>query len=730
MEYIAHINELTKMNQTVKEHSENTAKLSKDFSIEEMKDLVYIIGLIHDIGKYQQLFQRRINGENIKVEHSACGALAAKEKYLHPIATMMEYCIVGHHSGLPDGGALNDTQDMSTLQGRLKRNFGDYSAYKEELEIPDINQEKFLQYLTKDCFNDASMLIDKFAFLTRYSFSCLVDADSTDTATFCQTISKKSLSVDFSACLNRISRKLSGFVCETSLQKSRALLQEQVFKKITANAEIYLMNMPTGSGKTLCSMKFALERVRLTGKKRIIYIAPYNSIIDQTADNFDNLFQNDAEILRHQSSFSYEDEENGSEDYREAAKNATENWDAPMIISTVVQFFESVYANKRGKLRKLHNLADSILIFDEAHLMPQQYLQPCLQAIVYITKYLNSEAVFLTATMPDFPKLIKEYALPNSIILDLIEDTSMFHAFQKCTYHNLGEINCEKLLEKAAGYSSSLIIVNKKAKARELYKMCTGQKFHLSTYMIACDRSYVIHKIKDALHQLENDFSEGDFIPKDRRITIISTSLIEAGVDLDMHVVFRELNGLDSILQSGGRCNREGKRSNGETFVFCFKEESTRAYADERINLTEGLLKKYPDISCKEAVKEYYDRLFFLKKDEIENQSISQRSSALESIPFKEYAEDFEIINSYHESIVVAKDEKSLNIIENMRYSGVGSARKLQRYVCSVNRKEFEDLYRQHVIEDYGTGIWCLTNNDYYDENLGITFEAKDYFLL
>ena len=169
------------------------------------------------------------------------------------------------------------------------------------------------------------------------------------------------------------------------------------------------------------------------------------------------------EILRHQSTFSYEDEENGSEDYREAGKSAAENWDAPFIITTAVQFFESVYGNKRGKLRKMHNMSESILIFDEAHLMPQDYLQPCLQAVAYMTRYLHSEAIFLTATMPDYEKLMREYALTDLQMINLIEDKSMFGKFQKCRYSFIGEVDIRGLLSRSQQYPSSLIIVNRRA---------------------------------------------------------------------------------------------------------------------------------------------------------------------------------------------------------------------------------------------------------------------------
>ena len=597
--YIAHRNDITGLEQTVKEHSENTAELCWIFSIPELKDFMFVIGLLHDVGKFQKSFVKRINGVNIRVEHSTCGALAARENYtIGPMVLMMEYCIAGHHSGIPDGGFANDSSDMLTLQGRMKRQFEDYSEYKEELSLPKLNEKDWLMYLLNDCYNDIKKVIDKFAFLTRYAFSCLVDADSIDTADFCKERElPRKLKADFRACLYTVDDKLSSFVCKTELQKTRNLLQKQAFQNISQDAEIYLLNMPTGSGKTLASVKIALERAIVKNKKRIIYIIPYNSIIEQTAEVFEELFADHMEILRHQSTFSFEDDANGSEDYREAAKTAAENWDAPFIITTAVQFFESVYANKRGKLRKMHNMSESILIFDEAHLMPQNYLQPCLQAVAYITRYLHSEAVFLTATMPDFERLIREYALPDSKIINLIKDTSMFLKFQKCKYNYIGEVTASKLLSRSCEYPSSLIIVNKKSTARNLYQECGGKKYHLSTYMTSFDRKRVLKEIREELERLETDYPEYKNIPENRKITIISTSLIEAGVDLDVYTVFRERSGLDSILQSGGRCNREGKRKTADVYVFDLEEETKQTALEEKANLTKGLLEKYADIS-------------------------------------------------------------------------------------------------------------------------------------
>lgn len=729
MVYKAHVDESSGEIQTVKEHSENTALLCKEFSLPALKDMMYAVGLLHDIGKYQALFQERIDGKNIKVEHSGCGAKVAIQKYPGIVGYLMAYCIAGHHSGIPDGGFQNDTPDKSTLSGRVKREFDDYEIYKKDLNVPEIDEKAICEFLVKDCENGMERLVDKFAFLTRYCFSCLTDADSLDTAMFCEKSSSRSMNADFQNCLRKINEKMESFSAVSELQKARAVIQEQVFKQSDRDAEIYLMNMPTGSGKTLCSIKFALQRAIRYNKKRIIYIIPYNSIIEQTADTFERILGNDAEILRHHSTFSYDDKKEYSEDYRDTIRYATENWDARLIITTAVQFFESIYANKRSKLRKLHNMANSILIFDEAHLMPTEYLQPCLEAVSYITKYLNSEAVLLTATMPDYEKLIHKYALSGSIICDLIHDTSMFYKFNKCRYEFSGELSNEALVVKASAYPSSLIIVNRRADARDLYALCNGRKFHLSTYMTSFDRSRVIDEIKRELIRLENDYPGLKAVPDDRKIIVISTSLIEAGVDLDFFTVFRELSGLDNILQAGGRCNREGKREMADVFIFTLESRKHSLSRDERPNITRGIINEYSDISCRESINAYYDRVYFFNQEEIVKNSISKKCNNVYYIPFKEYAEEFHMIDTDTVSIVVSRDEVSREMIENLKVIKKGNARKFQKYSLSVHQNEFDDLLKQHVLDDFESGIYCLVNMDYYDEDTGIQFEGKDYIL-
>ena len=723
MEYIAHIRTDGTV-QTIKEHSENTASFSRSFAVTELQDICYVMGLMHDIGKYQPGFQKKITGTPIQIEHSNCGAKEAIAHYgNNPLGLLLALCIIGHHSGIPDCGEKSDTIDNPTLFGRLLREAETFTAYKNDLLLPMIDPNSLNQLLLTHC-RTKEELIERYAFLTRYCFSCLTDADSIDTMQAMGSAPVAPLRTDFTRCQALLEDRLASFVCSTPLQKARAELQKQAFQNIRQDADIYLMGMPTGSGKTLASMACALHRVLKTGKKRIIYVIPYNSIIDQTAEVIEKTFGEAAQLLRHQSSFSYEDRDDLEEDYRRSAIYACENWDAELIITTAVQFFESIYANRRGKLRKLHNMADSILIFDEAHLMPLAFLQPCLRGIAFITKYLHSEAIFLTATMPDFGTLIQKYALQDIKIVDLIPDHSDFIHFKKNKYIDLGTISDEQLLQTTARYASSLIVMNSRRAAQRLYDKCNGRKFHLSTYMTSQDRSRVISLIREEIRRLYKDYPDMVDVPSDRRITVISTSLVEAGVDLDFTAAFRELNGLDNVLQTGGRCNREGQLDKGDVYIF--ERADSHSPQTSQQNILRGILRNYDDISSDEAIRQYYRTLF-----QTEHETITQNSviaSSLDSIPFRSYSEHFHMIDSGTVSVVAVQDDTCHDLIETARFSGHIPIRKIQRYCFSVYPYELETLLKQHALEEI-CGVYVLKNMDYYDAEKGILFEGKDIFL-
>jgi len=728
MEYFAHKTETGKQ-QTIFEHLTQTAKLAEKFSVSFLKSIAYSAGLAHDIGKYAVNFQKRLDGNSIRFEHAVCGAieyqkLAEKSKkfYEYAIAYLLAYCIVGHHTGLPDGGSRNDSpDDECTLYARLKREYAgnsDYQAYRNEISLTVPQSPELIQFLNSS--GSKQEYLEQFAFFTRYIFSCLTDADFLDTEIFCNPAIDRSTKEDFEKSLLSVQEKLDSFKHETNLQKARAKIQEQAFASAQKPADISILNMPTGSGKTLCSLKISLEKIRSSEgrKKRIIYVIPFTSIIEQTAEEFEELFGEYTDILQHHSNFDFDMKQKKNDEKEKTAeeepdtvqkmKLASENWDVPVVITTSVQFFESLYHYRSSRLRKLHNMADSIIIFDEIHTLPLGYLIPCLKGIGYLTKYLNSEAIFLSATMPDYSELFQKH-LPNSQIQELVPDKSDFSYFQKCSYHWLGQTDFETIIQKTENYQSSLIIVNKKDTARALYQMLDGKKFHLSTNMTPCDRSETIQKIRTALKNKE-------------KITVVSTSLIEAGVDLDFETVFRELAGLDSILQAGGRCNREGRRSSGDVFVFS-TDMKMKGEFQTRAEVTSYLLKKYSqEITSPQCIQEYYHSLFHEYSDKLKSKTLQEfQGTNLKtlSIPFRSYAEQFKLIQDKSIGIVIDNCPETADLLTRLKSKDFTVKRALQKYTVSLHYSAFEEAFKMGILEEI-EGIFRLNNPSYYDKETGI----------
>jgi CRISPR-associated endonuclease/helicase Cas3 len=735
---IAHRRTDTGETQSIRAHSEQTAALAADFAIDELKEIARACGLLHDVGKYQPSFQRRIRGEQIHAPHALCGAIAAKAHYPNgPARRMMEYVVAGHHAGLPDYGGKADASTLPTLCGTLQRATEPFEAYREELTLPPLDAEAFDAWLRRDCRTPEDAA-PKYAFVTRYVFSCLTDADSLDTEAFDQGVGREPLTADFQACLDRVNAKLNSFTCVTPLQKARARLQEQAFAQSDREADVYMLNMPTGSGKTLCSLKFALERALRGHKKRLIFIIPYNSIINQTADTFEKILGPAAAILRHQSTWIYEDDQTLNEEEKVARLKATENWDAPIVITTAVQFFESLYGDRRSRLRKLHNMQDALLIFDEAHLLPRAFLAPCLKGIALLTHVLNSEAILLTATMPDYRNLFERFGIPGLSMVDLVPDRSSFGAFQKCRYQVLGPLSAEGLLMRVARAPSCLVIVNSRKAARALYTACPAKrKYHLSTWMTSLDRERVIGEIHEALAALEARSLCPEGVPEDERIFVFSTSLVEAGVDLDFDTVYRELTGLDSILQAGGRCNREGKRPMADVYVFELEANAGATQRDARVGITREILRTFDPIDSPEAILAYYDRLFFAHEDELTSRCITRMETETYAfnpqkptqLPFRSYAQAFQLIDAPTYAVAVPCDETSRALIARIPYGLSGKERRaLQRYTCSVSPYDFRQMRERHLIEVDQSGLILLKDERAYQADTGIRFESKDIY--
>lgn len=717
MEYLAHKSDAGKRKQPLKDHLVNTAELAKEFSLNKFRDVAYQAGLMHDVGKYQSTFQKRINGEKVRIEHSICGAKDAfnlVDKYGFA-ALILAYCIAGHHGGLPNGGSRADSVDMNTLLGRIKRDCEDYGEYRHEIETDASQLNKLNDYFSSLPQSEA-VYSHEFIYLTRYIFSCLTDADFLDTERFFKDRAREKISFSFEAALERLDKRFNSFNAKTGIQKTRAVLQNQAYKNIENNQNVFFLNMPTGSGKTLCSLKLALETAIKCNKKRIIYVIPYTSIIEQTAREFEKILGDSLPVLQHHSNYTFD--KNGvdanDDDNIVSLLKATENWDAPLIVTTSVQFFQSLHSNRGSKLRKLHNIADSVIILDEAHLLPLNYFQSCLNSIAFVSDTLDSKIILMSATLPDYEKLFEKFAYKNVSMCNLIRDKSDFKIFDKCSYSYLGKITPENLAQKTNDCGSTLIVVNKRRTAKELYTFLSGTDknvYHLSTYMTPYDRKKKIDEIRSKLAANE-------------KIKVVSTSLIEAGVDLDFETVFRELSGLDSILQAGGRCNREGERKNGNVYIFELNDIINGDLAI-RANITKGLLKKYNSISSPECIEEYYSILLNTDENKLKQNTIEVTKAFY--IPFASYSDNFKIIDSDTVGIVVGRDDKSKCLIQNLKYnSSAKIRRKLQSYTATVYRNEFEELKHLGVINDFGTGVYCLASNSYYSEDTGISFSAND----
>lgn len=738
MEYYAHTREDGER-QTVKAHLEGVSKLAEGFSVDFLKPLAKKAAFDHDLGKYALKYQWRLDDDNIKFSHAACGALEYKkfadknDCFASLFAPLMEYCIAGHHTGLMDGGTDADNSDSPTLSGTLKRGNeytgdSDYSAYATEIEFATLTQEEITPPYNELCSaKDPTELIERYAFFTKFVFSCLTDADFLDTEIFCNKNVERGMSGDFEKALDKLNRELSDMPSDNPLRQARSRIQQQAFDNSVNKSHISILDMPTGSGKTLCSLKLALE----SGKKRIIYVIPYTSIIEQTANKFEKMFGDVLPVLQHHSNYSYDGNTEEEKKTVEKLKRTCENWDAPLIITTSVQFFQSIYHYKGSALRKLHNLRDSVIVFDEIHLIPTELLRPCLKAVGYITKYLNSEALFLSATMPDYSKLFDKF-LPDVNYNKLVTDRTNFKYFKKCEYKDMGKTTLETIAENASRCKNALIVVNAKKTAAELYNLVQGEKYHLSANMTPAHRSRVIEVVRNKLENGEH-------------ITVVSTSLVEAGVDLDFNTVFRQLSGLDSILQAGGRCNREGKDDKGYVYVFDI-DETYRKGSDlaMRINKTKGLLEKYQDITSYDCIKEYYDGIFDFNQSRIAENSIAkynEQSNSFDrqglmspySIPFRSYAMQFEYISADTISIVIddPNDQTCHELVETLRNGDMSVRRALQKYSVSVYMNVFKDLYSQGVLNDHGTGIFILENQSYYNNETGLNTQVamQDYFI-
>ena len=598
MKYIAHLE--GGREQTVKEHLQGTAKLSAEFAKKFGKEeWGYCCGYLHDIGKYSVEFQHKIreNG-NEQIDHSTAGAKVCVEKGgLYPI---MSYCIAGHHAGLPNYGSSQDGSFESTLMGRMKKTLKDYSAYQDEIELPKVTTVPIAYGETKNPDFSLSVFI-------RMLYSCLVDADFLDTEAF---MKNEEIKRDAGESIEILFQKLEKYVAKWLLNKEidtvngrRTEILRNCLEVGKREKGLFRLTVPTGGGKTVVSLAFALRHAVHNNMDRVIYVIPYTSIIEQNAQIFRSIL-GDENVLENHCNVDYRDSEEWN-----PMKLAAENWDKPVVVTTNVQFFESLFGNKSSKCRKLHNIANSVVIFDEVQMLPTDYLKPCVAMIEELVNSFEASVVLCTATQPALQPFFQS-GIPAYELCPRLEE--QFRFFKRTTFQNLDKISEEALIEKLSEEYQALCIVNTKKKAQVLYQALKGQGvFHLSTAMYPKHRKRVLEEVRRCLNAGE-------------RCLVLSTSLVEAGVDLDFHSVYRQLAGIDSVIQAAGRCNREGKRSpeDSNVYVFQFEEQERILGQRKQIDAAKTLVSDGKDISALETIEEYFEFLYHLKAVELDKKRI------------------------------------------------------------------------------------------------------------
>ena len=564
-EYIAHSENSNGIKQTIKEHSSGVGKFMREFALSEsFAELYEFCGLIHDMGKYSNEFQRRISGDNNRVRHSIYGAILAINQSMLDVALP----VYGHHSGLPNRPdmLLDIKVEMSTSKAIYDEII---KRWKEETD----NQVKIPG---DGLFRAIPDVLQKELFV-RMLYSSLVDADSLDTEKhFCEDRFNTRANLTLNAEYLLIKMQQKRFIpfmndlnkSNQPINKLRNSVREYAESKANLPQGFFSLTLPTGMGKTLCSINWALHHALCHKNiKRIIIVLPFISIIDQTAEELKAIFNEEGSdyVLEHHSNIIYVDENNDS-DESTPKQLATDNWDYPIIITTAVQFFESLFSNKRSACRKLHNIQDSIIIFDEIQTLPLNITEPSLVMLENLQQLCRCSILFCTATQPDF-KTRKDFS-GVSHIESLVEDPQrVFDETKRVNYQSLNSYAPMAISELADMVikkgKSALVVFNTKKKARMLYDELNGvdgyHTFHLSTTMCPIHRKEAIRTIRQVL--LSNE-----------PIIVSSTQLIEAGVDMDFPNVYRELAPLESIIQSAGRCNREGKIGIGDVYLFSVTE--------------------------------------------------------------------------------------------------------------------------------------------------------------
>lgn len=692
--------------QSIEAHLKGTGELAETFAAEfGAAANGKLCGLAHDIGKYSDEFQLRLRGGK-KVDHATAGAIECfKIK-----AAFEAVCVIGHHSGLPNVGHKDaDTTESQTFFGRKLR--------AEQGGIPDYRKNWNGHIaLPQDYFRPSGRGFAT-AFYIRMLYSCLVDADYIDTETFMNGDAGRGNYEPLSALCDKLTAYISKWNNPTrEIDILRQKILNSCIEKASAPRGIFSLTVPTGDGKTVASMAFALNHAAANSMRRIIYVIPYTSIIEQNAEVFRGILGRE-NVVEHHSQVSHELSEDADElEYRSAL--ATENWDAPVIVTTAVQFFESLYANRSSKCRKLHNIANSVIIFDEAQMIPSNNLRPCVAAIAELVRAYNATAVLCTATQPAIDEMLLEYSKKESVVELCPDVDGMFEKFRRTSFEKEGRLTTDELVSRLKSQQQVLCIVNTRKFAQEVYEALPSEgRFHLSTLMCPVHRKQKLDEIRERLKS-------------GKTCRVVSTSLIEAGVDVDFPRVFREMAGLDSILQAAGRCNREGKRSAESSIVTVFESENkvNKLIAVNR-DAAEETVRDWTQPNTTSTIERYFKayRDFLRNDDKSGVITASEKGISGCGLPFEWIAKEFKLIDQNTFTVYISVGEGK-ELISRLR-EGERSRelyRKAGMYSVSIYENHFNALINAGAAEPFGEDAAILTDLSLYSDEKGLATDVRD----
>jgi CRISPR-associated endonuclease/helicase Cas3 len=678
--------------------------------------MAHVMGAMHDIGKCSAAYQAYIRqpdgaGAARGPDHSTAGAKEVVQLFGNgPIGRLMAYGIAAHHGGLMDG---------ADLSGRLDKQVEDYTGWQEEAgSLP------LLEQLLSMPIGRGVNAIDRsfsLAFLGRMAFSCLVDADFLETERFYAEAHGSEPPRRGGVIMAQHRDTLRAFLkdhrrVDTELNRLRSAILDHANAKAALSPGLFTLTVPTGGGKTLTSLSFALEHAAAHGLRRVVYVIPFTSIIEQTAAVFrDKVGLGAGAVLEHHSSFDWDQNPPSTGNDTEAEgvqglaklRRDAENWDAPVVVTTAVQFFESLFAARPSRCRKLHNLAKSVIVLDEVQSIPVHLLRPCMAAIDELAKNYGATVILCTATQPALRR--DDKALPQSEQmkrtgeregLDIpperelaLEPVELYQKLKRVRVEWLRQpIDDDVIVARFAELRQMLCIVNSRAHARELFAKLRAEGFegcrHLTTLMCALHRREVLAKVRE-------DLAAG------RPVRLVSTSLIEAGVDVDFPEVWRAAAGLASIAQAAGRCNREGRQAGlGRVVVFETAGRKTPPTIEAFYGPAREVMRRdIDDVLGLDAIRDYHEALYWQQGYEAldaarlpEGEKFAvvpalRHTARTADFPYARIASAFRLIDEKMDPVIIPYDDIAKDAVRALTFSPVppaGVQRRLQQYVVSV----------------------------------------------